>query len=230
LAIPTAPARDVPLTWRCGVDNSFGWITEPDGCRRLCELYVFWFVDTVEVVCLHTGQRLTIPADGSRRWQPIPAAEACAIVGLDAPAVDGRAELDRRTDPFHIERRRSGLFIALVSTIYDHALPVGHALRHVAAGRGWDGIWGGATHHAPEVFAAAVNRRSAATSHEHLTATVRAVLRDDMPDTPPARRDEVLASTGWERALALLPAAVADAQARIPQLEQPTGGQLGFTF
>jgi hypothetical protein len=212
------------------VDNSFGWLTEPDGTRRLCELYVFWFDDTIEVVCLHTGQRLTIPADGSRRWQPIPAAEACAAVGLASPAVDGRAELDRRTDPFHIERQRSGLFIALVSTIYDENLPVGHALRHVAAGRDWDGVWGGATHQAAEVFAAAVNRRCAATAHAHPAATVRAVLRDDMPHTPPVRQDDVLATTGWQRAIARLPAAITAAHADIPQLEQPDGGQLGFTF
>ncbi len=218
----------VPLTWRCGVDNNFGWLTGRDGTRRLCELHVIWFVTTAEVVCLHTGQRLTIPADGSWRWEPIAPAQACAIVGLPAPAVDGRAELDRRTDPFHVERHRSPLFAALVKTICARQLPVGHALRELAAGAGWDGEWVGACYQAPEVFAAAVNRLASRPDGPDALTAVGAVLDDDLRHLPAPERSRVLSACGWREALPVVADAIAAHAARIPTFAEPAGGQLGL--
>jgi hypothetical protein len=224
-----AALADAPLTWRCGVDNNFGWLSQPDGDRRLCELHVFWFLRTAELVCLHTGQRFRVAADGTSRWAPIPAAEACALVGLRSPAVDGRAELDRRTDPFHVERQRNALFIALVDLIRERCLPVGHALRTLADRKPWDGQWVGASHQAPEVFASAVNLL-ASDGDRRLERLVTAVLREDLGSSRHPDPLALLVDCGWAHALSRLPAAVDRAQARIPVFDPPTGGQLGLSI
>lgn len=225
----TVALADAPLTWRCGVDNNFGWLTTPDGDRRLCELHAFWFIHTAELVCLHSGDRFRVAADGTSRWAPIAPSEACAIVELPSPAVDGRAELDRRTDPFHVERHRSPVFMALVELVRDRCLPVGHALRTLAQRKAWDGQWVGACHQAPEVFAAAVNL--AASDHpDAIERAVTAVLRDDLGSTTHRDPLALLVDCGWAHALVRLPAAIARAQARIPVFTRPAGGQLGLSI
>lgn len=214
-------AGAVPLTWRCGVDNNFGWLTGPHGEQRLCELHVIWFVETAELVCLHTGQRLSIPADGTWTWEPIKPAEACALVGIPAPDVDGRAELDRRLDPFHVERRRSPLFAAVSHMIRSRPLPVGHALRTVAAGERWDGHWDGADYHSPEEFAAAANRHATACPDLAAATIVSHLLAEDLQDLDRHERVRVLARHGWDAAVEQLDAAIAEHAERIPPLEPP---------
>ncbi|MGE0363746.1 MAG: hypothetical protein AB7R67_23755 [Vicinamibacterales bacterium] len=224
-----AALADAPLTWRVGVDNNFGWLTTPAGDRRLCELHFFWFIQTAELVDLHTGDRFRVAADGTSRWQPIAPAEACAIVELPSPTVDGRAELDRRTDPFHVERHRSTLFIALAGLVRDRCLPVGHALRTLADRQPWDGQWVGACHQAPEVFAAAVNL-AMSDGAESIERAVTAVLRDDLASTHHPDPLALLVDCGWPHALVRLPAAIARAQERIPVFARPAGGQLGLSI
>lgn len=147
-----------PFTWRVGVDNCFGYLVAVDGSgRELVETHLFHGGYAV-VVRLSDGARLRVPTDDGWLFEQLTAASACAIAGIPAPEVDGAAELERRIDPFHVERHRSALWCALVQLIRERALPCGYSLRAQLAGR-WTGHYEAATDEDPETFAAAVNER-----------------------------------------------------------------------
>ena len=198
-----------PFDWRVGVDNCFGWLLAPDGASRtLVETHLFYGGYGL-VVRLGDGARVRVPTDAGWLFDALAAQTACAIEGLPAPAVDGAAELERRLDPFHVERHRSALWCALVDLIRTRSLPCGHSLRAQRAGR-WDGRYASATDEDPETFAAAVNERVTNTPgldpvgacHLELAADARLHERDAVGLM------RLLLDTTWSRALLALPHAI----------------------
>jgi hypothetical protein len=199
----------VPFTWRVGVDNCFGWLTAADQSRRdLVETHLFYGGYGL-VVRLRDGARARVPTDAGWWFEPLGAETACAIEGLPAPAVDGAAELERRLDPFHVERHRSALWCALVDLIRTRGLPCGHSLRAQREGR-WDGRYVSATDEDPETFAAAINERVTNTPgldpvgacHLELAADARLHERDAVGLM------RLLLETRWSGALLALPHAI----------------------
>lgn len=189
----------VRLTWRVGVDNEFGWLLSPDGSRQLCESRLFW--DGAILVSLETGETVLAPADGSYRWRSLKPEAACAIVGIPAPEVDGAAEVDRRLDPFHVERHRSARFCALVELINEHRLPCGYALYDHEPGRREGRGPLGVCDESAEMFAASVAERIARGCG--LNDAIRAELAGDADIDPddPAAVERLLGQIGWASAL-----------------------------
>lgn len=191
-----------------GVDSAFGVLARPDGRLVLCEAQLFFAGEAV-TVCLATGRRRVEAADGRSSWKPLRPAKACAAAGLPAPAVDGGSEVARRLDPFHVERHRSGLFCALIDLIDGRSLPCGHALRLLADGQPWDGRFTRQRFDTPAITAAQVAEHLA--RGVPLTEAVRhEILGDaDLLDAAPDRQHALLATSGWNAALADLPSRVA---------------------
>ena len=184
--------------WRIGVDNAFGYIVHPDGRRQLVESRLFIFGDGI-AVDLHTGGAVFTPADGSCAWQPLTPEQACAIVGIPAPQVDGGSEVERRTDPFHVERNRSGLFCALVELIAERKLPCGHAMLAWREQRWTPGEFNDGSFEAPEVFACGVLERIALGVPRE--QAIRGELAGDAQLKHGRAIDQLLADTGWQQAI-----------------------------
>src|SRR5439155_17653746 len=90
-------------------------------------------------------------------WTRMTPEDACAAAGLPAPEVDGAAELERRVDPFHVDRLASEHFACIVELVRDLGLPCGYALgAYARGGRRRVGEWADVLADAPEVFAAAI--------------------------------------------------------------------------
>jgi hypothetical protein len=202
-----------PFTWRVGVDNCFGYLIAADGSSRdLVETHLF-HADYGLVVRLSDGARLRVNVDRGLLFEQLTAESACAIAGMPAPQVDGAAELERRIDPFHVERHRSDLWCALVQLIRTRSLPCGYSLRAQLDGR-WDGRYQGASDEDPETFAAAVNER---VSNTPGLDPVTACLRELAADAGHRKRDAAaqLLRTGWTDALRALPDALEAAAAAL---------------
>ncbi|RKQ90528.1 hypothetical protein C8N24_0333 [Solirubrobacter pauli] len=211
-----------PFTWRVGVDNCFGYVIAADGSsRELVETHLF-HANYGVVVRLTDGARLRVPVDRGWLFEQLTAESACAIAGIPAPEVDGAAELERRIDPFHVERHRSALWCALIELIRSRSLPCGYSLRAQLDGR-WDGHYRAASDEDPEAFAAAVNERVSNTPElDPITACLRELAADA------GGRDRAAAAqllrTGWTDALRALPdtlEAAAAALARHTPLTTP---------
>jgi hypothetical protein len=203
-----------PFTWRVGVDNCFGYLIAANGSSRdLVETHLF-HGDYGLVVRLADGARLRVPVDGGWLFEQLSAESACAIAGIPAPEVDGAAELERRIDPFHVERHRSALWCSLVSLIRARSLPCGYSFRAQLDAR-WDGRYQAASDEDPETFAAAVNERVSNTSDlDPVTACLRELAADA------GHRDRhaaahVLRASGWTGALRALPDAIQAAAAAL---------------
>lgn len=200
----------VPYTWRVGVDNAFGYITDPSGSTRLAESRRFTSsagAMSGVAVSLDTGSALLTAADGTSTWQPVTAERACELAGIPAPRVDGAAETARRLDPFHVERHTSPVFAAIIALAREQRLPCAHALRAWRHGQ-WDGTFDGAYLEQPETFAASVLERIAARGQEPADAVLGALGGDLALAEGDPEHGTLARQTGWASALEELPARV----------------------
>jgi hypothetical protein len=204
----------VPLTWRVGVRNRFGWVTQPDGRRNLVEVRMFIGDRVCQLVDLETGGWLQLVPDGSALFVRIDPEAACSLVSIPTPQTDNTLEDPVRVDPFHVERHRGAVFRALCDLAYGGDLPCGYSLLAHQQGR-WDPAFlEGAHQDNPEQFATDVGL--ALSRGEALADAVRGELCADADVDPhgPAA-DRLMASTRWDQALRYLPAAVAHQQTLI---------------
>lgn len=222
----TTPARfeqtaaREPLTWRQGVLDRFGWAIGPDGQVRLVELVRHIYGAESTVTCLHTGDRLLLPGDGSWEFLTTTGPQACAAVGIPAPLVDGNSgEGARRADPFHVERHRSPWFCATLALIRERRLPTGYNLRAVADGEDFT-VDGEQSYEAGESFCARVSERRCAQGIPQRAAILEQ-LDIDLLHLPIAARTAVIAETDWPAALDALDGHHTFELQRIPALELP---------
>ncbi len=208
----------VPYTWRVGVDNAFGYINHPGGGRHLAESRRF-LGDTGLAVSLDDGSALLTVADGTRTWQPVPAPRACELAGIPAPEVDGEAETARRLDPFHVERYTSAVFNAIVGLAVERGLPCAHALRSWQA-QVWDGTFDGPYLEQPETFAASVLEGIALASQTPQDAVLAQLANDAALHASDRELAHLADSTGWQSALAELPARVSRLAATLDAARQ----------
>lgn len=210
--------RQVPYTWRVGVDNAFGYLTRPDGQGCLAESRRF-LSNIGLAVSLDDGAALLTVADGSSAWQPIPAARACELAGIPAPDVDGEAETARRLDPFHVERHTSPAFNAVVAVAVERRLPCAHALRAWLADV-WDGTFDGPYLEQPETFAASVLEHVSVTGAPLGDAITVQLAHDAMLDPASREYQQVMAGTAWQAALAEIPPRVSRIAAALGRRRQ----------
>jgi hypothetical protein len=196
--------KTLPYTWKVGVDNAFGYLTRPDGAHLVESRRFLSGVGLA--VSVTDGAALLTPADGNATWQPLPPARACELGRIPAPGVDGAAETARRTDPFHVERHTSPLFLTLVTLAHENRLPCGHALRAWLAGA-WDGTFDGPYLEQPETFAASVLERIASTNASPQQAASKQVVEETLLVGGAAAR--IPAESGWEAAIGEIPARLA---------------------
>lgn len=201
-------------TWQVGVDNAFGWLLRPDVEPALVESVSFVGLRRGLTVDLLTGVRYVTAADGTAAWLPVDPGVACAIAGIPAPVVDGRAEVGRRVDPFHVERLRSPLWGALVEAVRWRRLPCGHALWLARHAGGWNRRWTDATREAPEKFASHV------CTHVARGMTPVDAVRYDLADTAELDGESdlfgwLLDRSGWQPVLDSLEQRIAERAAAL---------------
>jgi hypothetical protein len=203
-------SKTVPYTWKVGVDNAFGYLTRPDGAHLVESRRFLSGVGLA--VSLSDGGALLTPADGKATWQPVPPVRACELAGIPGPGVDGAAETARRTDPFHVERHTSPLFLTLVALAHENALPCGHAMRAWLAGA-WDGTFDGPYLEQPETFAASVIERIARTNATPQEVALAQVVEETLLVGSAAA--DVPAQCGWAAVIGEIPARVGHFAARL---------------
>ncbi len=192
----------VPLTLAVGVQEQFGWLidrTDPHS-RRLCEVVGINRGEAV-LTCLDDGSKLIVPADGTRLWQQLRPAVACALVGMPTPSRHNQWRLD----PFWVERRRSAVWRAIVEIVVQRGLPVHYAAVMFARGE-WDPVvWDGPCADSAEIFACGV-LESIARGHNLRSAIVARLDADHNLDVrrDPMRRARLLLDSGWLEALGAL--------------------------
>ncbi|MTD47177.1 hypothetical protein GKE82_23530 [Conexibacter sp. W3-3-2] len=220
----TRPRPSLPLTWEVGVDNTFGWRITPDGRQHLTEPR-FFIADEVIVVDLLDGRPRSLPADGTHRYQHLDPEEACTLAGLPAPLVDGASEVQRRLDPFHVERHRDPLWRAICAAAYRHRLPCGFALYATRMGV-WDQRFTNASAERPEVFALRVCLRATDTGEPIDVALLHELAKDaGLTDHDSDQLHTIATASGWQQILRLLPELCAEQHAWL-QERWPTPHEL----
>lgn len=189
----------MPLTIAVGVQEQFGWLVDPTNShrRRLCELVRISRTEAV-LTCLDDGSKLIAPADGSRLWQQLRPAVACALVGMPAPPRHNQWRLD----PFWVERHRSATWRAIVEIVVERELPVHYAAVMFARGQ-WDpALWDGPCADSAAIFASGVLETMARGLNLRSAIAARLDADHELDATiDPMRRAGLLLDSGWHDAL-----------------------------